>query len=118
MKPTGSPPPRPKKPHESQQRQDQHRQCQGCSNMPTLSTQLPCANRSCWKSLDAMHQQSDNSNSYVQFSQHSYGLLLLAPGISSITPTIMETPSQYSSPVTPPPPPPLSSPPSAMGTLS
>ncbi|VDL92476.1 unnamed protein product [Schistocephalus solidus] len=46
---------------------DQHRQCPGPSNMPTLSTHLPCANRPGRTSSDAMYQQSDNSNFYVQF---------------------------------------------------
>ncbi|VDL88943.1 unnamed protein product [Schistocephalus solidus] len=54
---------------------DQHRRCPGPANMPALSTHLSCANRpdSC----------------------------TLTPGINSITPTIIETTSEYSSAVTP-----------------
>ncbi|VDL99700.1 unnamed protein product [Schistocephalus solidus] len=48
-----------------------------------------------------MHQQSDNSNFYVKFFQSSLGLPTLTPGINSITLTIIETTSQFSSPVTP-----------------
>ncbi|VDL85224.1 unnamed protein product [Schistocephalus solidus] len=51
---------------------DQRRQCPGPSNMPTLFTHLPT--------------YSDSPS--------------LAPGISSITPTIIENTSQYLSPVT------------------
>ncbi|VDL98083.1 unnamed protein product [Schistocephalus solidus] len=54
---------------------DQHRGCPGPANMPTLSTHLPRANRPDYPTL--------------------------TPGINSITPTIIETTSLYSSPVTP-----------------
>ncbi|VDL99630.1 unnamed protein product [Schistocephalus solidus] len=47
-----------------------------------------------------MHQQSDNSKLYVKFCQYSFGLPPLTPGINSITTTIIETTSKYSSPVT------------------
>ncbi|VDL94773.1 unnamed protein product [Schistocephalus solidus] len=46
-----------------------------------------------------MHQQTDNSNFYVKFCQPSFGLPH-PPGINSITPTMIETTSQYLSPVT------------------
>ncbi|VDL92133.1 unnamed protein product [Schistocephalus solidus] len=48
-----------------------------------------------------MHQQSHNSNFYVTFCQPTFGLPHPHPGINSITPTIIETTSQYSSSVTP-----------------
>ncbi|VDL94061.1 unnamed protein product [Schistocephalus solidus] len=54
--------------------QDQHRRCPGPANMPALSTHLLLANRSDYPTL--------------------------TPGINSNTPTIIETTSQYSSPVT------------------
>ncbi|VDM02930.1 unnamed protein product [Schistocephalus solidus] len=80
---------------------DQHRRCPGPANMPALSTYLPFANRPDWTSSDAMHQLSDNSNFYVKFCQRSFRLYTLTPGINFITPTIIETTSTYSSPVTP-----------------
>ncbi|VDL92663.1 unnamed protein product [Schistocephalus solidus] len=87
--------------------------------MPALSTHLPRGNRPGRTSSDAMHQQSDNSNSANPPSDSP----TLTPGINCITPTIIETTSQYSSPVTPttaspPLPPPQSPPPPAKGTLS
>ncbi|VDL96334.1 unnamed protein product [Schistocephalus solidus] len=53
---------------------DQHCQCPGPSNMPALSTHLQLANLPCKTSSNAMYQQSGNSNFYVLFGQHSFGL--------------------------------------------
>ncbi|VDM01263.1 unnamed protein product [Schistocephalus solidus] len=69
--------------------------------MPALSTHHLRANRPGWTSSDAMHQQSNNCNFYVKFCQPSFRLPTLITGINSITPTIIETTSQYLSPVTP-----------------
>ncbi|VDL93614.1 unnamed protein product [Schistocephalus solidus] len=69
--------------------------------MPALSTHLPRANRPGQTSSDAMHQQSDNSNFTSNSANPPSDSPTLTPGINSITPTIIETTSQYSSPVTP-----------------
>ncbi|VDL90993.1 unnamed protein product [Schistocephalus solidus] len=58
---------------------DQQRQCPGPSNMPTLSTHIPCAHRPGRTSSDAMHQQSDNSKFHVTFCDHPFGLPLPHP---------------------------------------
>ncbi|VDL96496.1 unnamed protein product [Schistocephalus solidus] len=71
---------------------DQHRRRPSPPNVSTLLTHIPHANRSGWTSSDAIYQQSNNSNFYVKFCQ------LDSP---TLTPTIIETTSQYSSPVTP-----------------
>ncbi|VDL98867.1 unnamed protein product [Schistocephalus solidus] len=77
--------------------QDQHCKCPSPSNMPALSTHLPHANRPVRTYSDAMHQISHNS----KFCQPSFGPPTLNPGINSITPTIIEITSQYSSSGTP-----------------
>ncbi|VDM01718.1 unnamed protein product [Schistocephalus solidus] len=80
---------------------DKHRRCLGPANIPTLSTHLPRANRPGWTSSDAMPNNSTIPISTSNSANPPSDSPTLTPGINSITPTIKETTSLYSSPVTP-----------------
>ncbi|VDL96797.1 unnamed protein product [Schistocephalus solidus] len=95
MRPTGSPPPRPKKRHKSHQ-------CPGLTP-PMLR---PCQHSRARISLVGNLRAQCNNNPTIPTSTSNSAIPpsdshILTPGIDSITPTIIETTSLYSSPVTP-----------------
>ncbi|VDM02195.1 unnamed protein product, partial [Schistocephalus solidus] len=78
----------------------QHCRCPGPSNVPVLSTHLPRANRPGWTSSDAMRHQSTIPTSTSNTANPPSDFPTHTSGINSITPTIIETTYQYSSPMT------------------